>query len=101
MNNRLTEKQRNSRANLRPYRPGESGNPGGRPKGPGLTKLLRDRLKEKAVNVPFAAELAAELGHDARKATVAEIVVDAMLKSALEGHAKMLVEILNRVREAE
>ncbi|MEX2218512.1 MAG: DUF5681 domain-containing protein [Phycisphaerales bacterium] len=59
---------------------GTSGNPGGRPRGGGLTALIRRRLDET---------------HNGK--TIAEILVDALIKGAAQGKHQHLKELLDRV----
>ncbi len=77
-----TEKQRNIREdNLIPYKPGESGNPGGRPKGKSLTAVLRELLDE----IPRGDT-----------AKLKERIVKALLDKALKGDTKALDLIFER-----
>lgn len=65
--------------NLAPmWKPGQSGNPGGRPKGSSLTKRLRQAL-------------------DANDGKLAEIVVKVLLREAAKGKYQHLREVLDRV----
>ena len=61
----LSQEQRTSRAisnaNLKPYQPGESGNPGGRQKGESITAQLRKLLNETDREGKSNAEKIAEL----------------------------------------
>jgi hypothetical protein len=80
-----TEEQRKiseaSLANLKPFQPGQSGNPGGRPKGRSLTALLRDRLDEV---------------DEATGKTIAQLVVEGWLNAARDGNVPAIKEALDR-----
>jgi len=75
-----TEKNTEPRSpNLAPmWRPGQSGNPGGRPKGASLTNRLRKAL-------------------DANDGQLAEVVVKVLLREAAKGKYQHLREVLDRV----
>lgn len=77
-----TKKQRKSRAdNLIPFKPGESGNPGGRPKGKSLTAVLRELLNQ----IP-----------QGDNKELKEAVVKALIKKALTGDTRALDIIFDR-----
>lgn len=82
---KTTEEQRKNsdprRANLRPFKPGQSGNPGGRPKGKSLTALLRERLDEV---------------DPATGKTIAEMVVEGWINAARDGNVPAIKEALDR-----
>lgn len=66
------------------FQPGQSGNPGGRPKGSvSLTTLLRRALAEKAT--PKAAK------------TAAEAIVAALLKAARDGDQRAIQYVFDRI----
>jgi len=68
------------------WQPGESGNPAGRPVGSvSLPTLLRKHAEQLAGEVPYARKLADELGLDPSESTVADVVVRALVKRAIEG----------------
>jgi hypothetical protein len=70
-----------------PWRPGQSGNPGGRPKGRSLTSILREKLDDVEVcNQPCP---------DGR--TVGETLIEAMVAQALKGDATLMRTILERI----
>jgi hypothetical protein len=62
------------------WKPGQSGNPGGRPKGESLVAMIRRRLAE-----------------DHHGKTLGEIVVEALIKGAIQGKPQHLKELLDRV----
>jgi len=68
--------------NLRPFQPGQSGNPGGRPK----TKPITDAIKERLAKIP---------PDDPR--TDAQRVADVLVDGALAGDIQFIRELLNRV----
>ena len=88
----LTEKQRTSReisnANLIPFKPGQSGNPTGRPAGQSITAKLRAILDKQ---------------YSKNGKTVADHIVDTIVKEILAGNIKygfntpLLKELLDRV----
>ena len=68
------------------FKPGQSGNPGGRPKGRSLTARLRELLEKGEINgkpIPGGRQ-------------VADLVVEAMVKGAIKGNSKLIVEVLDR-----
>ena len=75
------EKQRSNTTGLRPpWKPGESGNPGGRPKGTGsITSYLRRLLKEKKGDKE-----------------IAELLAQKAVQLAGKGEFRFLKEILER-----
>ena len=88
---RVTQEQRENRgksigsrdrsnANLRPFKKGFSGNPGGRPAGENLTETLRLLLQV--------------VGADGR--TNAEAIAEALIRSAKRGNIKAINTILER-----
>ena len=79
-----TEKQRRNTENLRPWKPGESGNPKGRPpKSESLTSLLRAELEK--VNPD-----------DAEGRTWRELLILATVRLAVQGNKTALTEVWNR-----
>ncbi len=61
------------------WKPGQSGNPGGRPKGKSITALLRERLEDQ---------------HNGK--ALAAILVESLLKGALKGNLPHIKEVLDR-----
>ena len=72
------------------WKPGESGNPKGAPKGPTLTTLLRKVLEGEIEMKDL------ETGQY-RKITKAELVMIALVKEAVQGNVKAAREILDRL----
>lgn len=73
---------------LKPFRflPGQSGNPGGRPKGRSLKAILREALESKSIDgqpIP-----------DGR--TVADVLIERLVEGGLKSDPKFLREILDR-----
>jgi hypothetical protein len=89
----IEEQRKNSGArgrseNLKPFPPGVSGNPGGRPKGRSITAIMRAKLDDTA--------LAGEPCPEGR--TVAETLVEAIFVHAVKhGNAALTREILDRL----
>ena len=84
---KVTGDQRTGRerslANLRPFKPGQSGNPAGRPKGPGFFDVLCAHANEK----PNAAD----------PRTRFQLLVEAIWRRAMQGssrHAQLLLDRL-------
>jgi hypothetical protein len=69
------------------WRPGQSGNPKGRPIGPSLTTLIRRALNQR--------ELGGQLTPGNQ--TVAGLLAESMIAHAIKGNAAHMREILNRV----
>src|SRR5690349_4665088 len=64
----------------RRWKPGQSGNPGGRPKGPGVTAALR---------------ALAQTQHNGK--SVAEVLAERLMKEALSGKFPFAKEVLERL----
>jgi hypothetical protein len=62
------------------WKPGQSGNPGGRPKGQSITAALRERVQEE---------------HNGRP--LVDLIVDRLLKEALSGKFPYMKELLERL----
>ena len=75
---------RGNRANLTPWQPGQSGNPGGRPRRTALTDALREKLDE-----PY-------LGDRAHR-TNAEVIAEKLVRAATKGNIQAIREIADRV----
>jgi hypothetical protein len=73
--------------NLKPFPPGISGNPNGRPKGRSLTARLRDLLDQ--------YELEGKQIPDGKQ--VADLVVEGLVIGAAKGNSRNLQELFNRV----
>jgi hypothetical protein len=67
------------------FQPGQSGNPGGRPKGRSLTDRLRAAVEQ------------AELSGRTLPRPIADLLIDAMLTRALKGDSAMIREVLDRI----
>ena len=87
--------------NTRAYRwkPGQSGNPKGRPVGNvSLAKTMRDQLNERASLVPAIRAKAERLGLDPMRTTIGAVLVLSMIyDAALEGNATVAKEIMQRI----
>jgi len=83
---KLTEKQRRSRANLKPFKKGQSGNPKGRtPKDLCITSLIKEELEEIASTA------------DGKKMTWAQLFAKALVRKACKGHNVAIKEVIERV----
>jgi hypothetical protein len=69
--------------NLKPWKPGESGNPGGRPRTKLITAELERMLEQEA---PTA---------DGK--TWAAVIAEALLKKARQGDVRAITELANRI----
>lgn len=69
------------------FRPGVSGNPGGRPKGRSITARLREALESN--------QLAGKPLRDGK--IVLDLVVEAILAEAAAGNTRMVKELLDRI----
>jgi hypothetical protein len=69
--------------NLRPWKPGQSGNPGGRPKKKPITEELERLLTEQAPS------------GDGR--TWAALIAEALLRKASTGDVRAIAELTNRI----
>lgn len=76
--------------NLKPWQPGQSGNPAGRPEGArSLSTLLREMLEEK-IDVQIE-------GQGATKKQFKEVLLRRLLKAANEGDIRAINTIFDRV----
>lgn len=72
--------------NLKPFKPGQSGNPGGRPKGLSITARLRALLEKGEIN-----------GEPIKGGQqVADLVAESIVKQAISGNAPLIKELLDR-----
>ena len=69
--------------NLKPWQPGQSGNPGGWPKSKPLTDELKCLLSQEAPN--------------AKGRTGASLIAEALLKKARKGDVRAIAELANRI----
>ena len=69
--------------NLKPWQPGQSGNPGGRPRTAPITELLRELLQK-----PYPG--------DKQNRTYAHKIAEAMLKRASQGDVRAAREVADR-----
>jgi Family of unknown function (DUF5681) len=69
------------------WKPGQSGNPGGRPKGRSLTSRIRDLLDTN--------EIDGKPIEDGKQ--VADLVVDVIIERALRGDFKFVDLVMNRI----
>ena len=83
------------------WKPGESGNPAGRPKGLDMTNSLRKLLDQPAVDVPFVKERAAALGIEIEEDDKSILVVDVLMTSGLlhsmSGKSDLFKQVWERI----
>lgn len=73
----------NSLANLKKWKPGQSGNPRGRPPGPDLIRLIREELAKVVTD------------DKGEKRTVARKLIQVILKGAMKGNHQQQRMIMN------
>jgi hypothetical protein len=71
---------------LKPFAPGQSGNPNGRPKGQSLTARLRELLEQDEFQGRAIAD----------GKCVADLLVEAIVAGALAGDTRLIQEVLDR-----
>ncbi len=83
-------------ANLRSFEPGKSGNPGGRPRGPGITQFMRRHLM---MQVPKTRRFQAEMDSLGLTGdcTFAEYVARSLIMHAAKGNATAISEVMDRM----
>jgi hypothetical protein len=69
--------------NLKPWQPGQSGNPGGRPRTKLITSELERMLEQEAPT--------------ANGRTWAAVIAEALLKKARNGDVRVIAELANRI----
>lgn len=80
---RAPQANRNT-SGLRPFQPGQSGNPGGRPKKSPVTDALRELVERSAVPRKKAPTIAGRLAQE-------------LLRQALKGKMAPIVEVIDRI----
>ncbi len=94
---KLTEKQRRSRANLRKFKPGQSGNPGGKRKGfKSSTAILRAESPKAVPNTPEFQAVLTSLGLK-KGCTWAQLDARALRINAAKGNAAAIHELWERL----
>lgn len=77
---------------------GQSGNPKGRPKKDRtLASILRDQLKEMAINVPEIEAKARFLNLDPKTTSIGSVLTQSIVCKAIEGNAGATKDIMDRV----
>lgn len=78
------------------WKPGQSGNPGGRPKGPSITTLRQRDFMRPCSEVPYAADACTQVGLDPETATLGDLAAAMANMHGLMGNAFYYRENLNR-----
>ena len=97
---REKERDRERRiARLRPHcwKPGQSGNPKGRPKHTTTAEMYRKICEKKAEQVPVYLEFAKKLKLDPAQVTCGYVHAMWNMVNALKGNARLALEITNRM----
>lgn len=80
------------------WKPGESGNPSGRPKNQfSFAKQFRNSFNKKASEVHTTKERAEELGIDPESITVGELFAMSIISDSMKGRDGIAKEIINRI----
>ena len=80
------------------FKPGQSGNPAGRPKGDKtITALARKHLEELVSNVGPFKKLATSLGLTDKDTTVKDVVAMSLILNSVKGKSAPLHHLLNRI----
>ena len=91
-----------------PWKPGESGNPNGRPKGRGIKYLLEQKITEGEAYVPMDGTIV-EIHKDSKtaekgdrvtvkvKIATADQIVNALLANAAKGDIRHIKEVFDRL----
>jgi hypothetical protein len=80
------------------WKPGESGNPSGRPKNQfSFAKQFRNQFNKKASEIFTTKERALELGIDPGSITVGELFAASIISDSMKGRDSIAKEIINRI----
>lgn len=86
----VAEARKRSNENLKPFKPGETGNPNGRPRGASVTSAIRRQLDKEAVQMRGGQPVATGR-------TTAEHLADVAINKALRGDFKFFRYLVDRV----
>lgn len=94
----LTKNKEKSLANLRPWKPGQSGNPLGRPKNDfSFVTQFRHSFTKKASELIPTKKAAESLGINPESITIGELYAVSMLTESMKGRDSIAKEIINRL----
>lgn len=80
------------------WKPGQSGNPTGRPKGKvSLTQIVRELIDEPASLCPPVKAWAREIGLDPDKTSMGAVVAARIIVGACDGESGWMQELFNRI----
>jgi len=79
------------------FKPGESGNPSGRPKGAGWSITLRKLGKRRVPQTPWAQKAIKSVGLDPEEATVEEVLLALGYYHAARGNVGFFRELFDRM----
>jgi hypothetical protein len=106
INNDLSAEKKNAVAGIsekkggpgRPWKPGQSGNPKGRPKNQfSFAKQFRNSFNKKASELEPTKKIAAEHGIDPDTITIGELYAVTMLVDSMRGRDSIAKEIIQRI----
>ena len=95
----LTPSEAKRLANLRPFQPGQTANPRGRPKGSTVTEFIRQKLSGRVRDLFDKETLkkgTAGMSRRVLNKQVADAIADVSIKQALKGNYAFLQLVLNR-----
>ena len=90
--------RKRSNANLKPFKPGQSGNPAGRPKGVRfVSEAMRDVLHKKAHELESTRNYCDENDLDSTQLSVTEVLAMKHFEEAFNGSSSFMQMLLDRV----